>query len=314
MMRITKFFLLFCYSFSIYLFINRERVFVVWMCLEINLLSYIILVVSYTHGKLSNVSRSQGIYYFCIQSLGSFLFLLSYLSMRFSEYTTFSVWVIILGCLIKLGLFPFHRWVFKLSTRMTGYPFIILITLQKIPLYFFIFKIISSPLLALLIFRALVGVLILFYSRRIEQVIVASSIYVAVWFIFMFIISPKLTLTFYLIYVIQNFNVLWTNLTRSIKHDIYIARLSVIRFLAGLPPIGIFYVKFYFCSEFMEGVPFVYLVLIYLFGLIAIFLYLKFFWSEFFRPSYREYKRVKLTLLLPFSLLLLTILRIMFFF
>ena len=97
--------------FGILISISSRSWLYIWMGLEVNLLSFIPLIVCG-----SNDIESEGaIKYFLIQALGSCIVLFSYFSfMNFVNYNLymfdFGSYILIFGLILKMGIFPFHHW------------------------------------------------------------------------------------------------------------------------------------------------------------------------------------------------------------
>jgi len=130
--------------------------------------------------------------YFVPSIVGGLLWLLgSFCSQRFSL-------VIVLGLLLKLGLFPFQGWGFKVALRLGGFAlFCFLVPLKVGPLYLLLFCSSFQPILGLCSF--LIGIFYLYVSSCLSALLFGSSL---VSFFYFLLISPSVWFFYFFVYAI----------------------------------------------------------------------------------------------------------------
>jgi len=127
------FFFICIMSLGIFVCISSCRWLYIWIGLEINLLSFIPLIICG-----SNDIESEGaIKYFLVQSLGSSLILVSYFSfMIFLVGFTYGFklysWILICSLIVKIGMFPFHYWLPQVINRASWFNCFLVSVVQKI--------------------------------------------------------------------------------------------------------------------------------------------------------------------------------------
>jgi len=147
---------------------------IIWLFIELSSISFIIYII------FSKLKRDWSLSYFLIQSVGSVFLLLSFIFNEINEYKL-KVYrrVLLLLCfsvLLKVGIYPFHFWVLKISLTMKFKDLNLLLIIQKIaPLW-----ILSSFFVRILLLISLLGLLISTLSQfrvlRIILLLVYSSI------------------------------------------------------------------------------------------------------------------------------------------
>jgi len=119
--------------FGVFISISRCRWLYIWIGLEVNLLSFVPLVVCGSN----NLESEAAIKYFLVQALGSCVILFSYFSfMNFINCYVFGYriysYIIIIGLILKIGIFPFHHWLPQVMNRVSWFNCFLLSVIQKI--------------------------------------------------------------------------------------------------------------------------------------------------------------------------------------
>lgn len=170
-----------CISPFILLVVNSWII--IWLILEISSMSFVIFIVV----RSSKNKNDWGIIYFLIQVLGSVFLLYSFMYNEITffviKYFNICLFLIIVSVLLKLGIFPFHFWLIKLTLLINFKEIYLLLIIQKLaPLW-----LVSSFYIKLLILVSLVGIairtIIQFSVMRIILLIVLSSITHIRWII-----------------------------------------------------------------------------------------------------------------------------------
>lgn len=257
---VSSFFFLLC--FSIVFCLSSRHWFGVWLGLELNIISFIVLIIN---AKRLN-SRESSIKYFLLQALGRGLFLFGFML----SYIRAGFWglclgrelrsiFILVGLGIKLGASPFHFWVPRVINSLSWGNALILSTFQKVaPLLFLLylssFKI-TIPLVVLGVSRALVGGLGGLNQTQLRSLIGYSSINHIGWIIRVSLVSLYFSVFYLFVYLLNVVLIFWfiskidinkffsvslATKDGQIKKSIfYLCLLS----LGGLPPLLGFFPK-----------------------------------------------------------------------
>nr|YP_010384317.1 NADH dehydrogenase subunit 2 [Hemisquilla californiensis]UGW52175.1 NADH dehydrogenase subunit 2 [Hemisquilla californiensis] len=112
--------------FGLMMAVSSSSWFTAWIGLELNLLSFIPLISSETNQFSSEASLK----YFLTQALASAMILLA--SSALMAGVTFSLFLLTVALLIKMGAAPFHMWFPMVADGLGWLQFIVLSTIQKI--------------------------------------------------------------------------------------------------------------------------------------------------------------------------------------
>lgn len=213
-----------------------------WLCIE--LITLLLMGVSYT---LFTNSVSQLITYFLLQSISSFLLLVSYLLTRPILLT--------LSALLKLGIFPFMSWYINVVNRFPNFVFWLTRSFHKAPFLLILlqFNLLFSVELfwsSVLLTTLVRGVLILI-TLDFRLILVASSVGNNSWFLFSQQINVWVFLSFIFIYSVF-LGILVSLLGQSVKPRFFVSRLfeafsvrwwTFVLCISGLPPFPLFFLK-----------------------------------------------------------------------
>jgi len=230
--------------------------FTLWVCMEINLLSFIPLMRIDTKLKSNQWTHPPAaIHYFLIQALGSACLLISLLFSLIREFYTLGSASITIFILWKAGSAPFHFWYVTLIEQLSWFSIYFLRTAQKfIPLLRFIYR--GGTLLTLAgVANLIVGTVNRVQLNNIKLLIIYSSVYSIGWFLLA--IRTREKLIFFRIFALYSIaiGILCVNLafsgtrsysvsTRGGNHSYDALRtLIVLLILAGIPPWAAFYYK-----------------------------------------------------------------------
>nr|YP_010265225.1 NADH dehydrogenase subunit 2 [Allodia protenta]UIP57096.1 NADH dehydrogenase subunit 2 [Allodia protenta] len=223
----------------------------VWMGLEINLLSFIPLMID-----LNNLmSTESSLKYFLTQAFASSLLMLAMMLFMMFNNLTFFIdsfnfsFLISVPLMIKSGFAPFHFWFPNIMEGLNWMPNLILLTWQKIApmtilsymenLTFFIFFIILS---------AIIGAVGGLNQTSLRKILAFSSINHLGWMLSAMIFNESLWMMYFIIYsfisislilLFWQFNLFHINQIFSMNSNSAILKFNfLISFLslAGLPP------------------------------------------------------------------------------
>lgn len=274
----------FIYSLRIIIFFNFNSSFIFWIWLEFNIVIFLIVIVYERDRIKSSESFRQPLYYFLLQSFCStlFLFLIS------QDYIILKEKIILAVVIFKLGLIPFHFWIFKICEYLSLMPLFFLLNFQKIPLLIFLwndrYKIVFYILLINLIF----GITFLYKRKNITEFLIRSGICFMNWILFILIWNILGFILFLSKYFLFNF--LFLRLKKfsfynnyRISFFIKIFLLGV--FLVGFPPIIFFYYKIYLIKFITLNFNFLFNFLIWIFSFLCLICYFNFFFFNFFNTK-----------------------------
>lgn len=234
------------YLMRVLMFLNMSSMVSFWITLEINILVFIYMIRRILPDQESE--RSMMCFrYLVSQSIGSIMFITGSILVRVQESFIFQIYMII-GLLIKIGIFPFHRWVYNLCASLPIILVALLLTIQKIPVLLLLTYIKLEASYSIITLRSIFGSLFLIYRENIRELIVSSSLYFTFWVWVIFQLRSIWFMVIYILYAISTIIVLGASenidkglIESSEKLNIVIS----IIFLVGIPPIRMFFFKAY---------------------------------------------------------------------
>nr|QCX29665.1 NADH dehydrogenase subunit 2 [Blattisocius keegani] len=182
---------------SLILSTMSSSMFMIWMTLEMNLMSFIPLM------KILNISTSNSMMkYFIIQALSSSMLLLSIILNSKDNFNILMLSFISLW--LKLGMFPFQSWFFNISLYLTWNLWLMLNTSQKIislwSMNFFLVP--QNQMMTFIIMNALYSTIEIFNQNSIRWMINASSLNHMSWLLTLPSFSSNMWMIYMTIYII----------------------------------------------------------------------------------------------------------------
>lgn len=118
---------------SILIIVSSDRIFISWVALELNSLSFIPMIFLANSRRRTKFLGEAALKYFLVQTFGSVVLITVCLlsSLNFLSLTL-STEMIIIALLIKLGVAPFHSWRVRVGAGISWSAFFVLITIQKL--------------------------------------------------------------------------------------------------------------------------------------------------------------------------------------
>lgn len=182
--------------------IRRSNWLFLWLALEINIISFIPLIII----TRSNQETESAIKYFLIQALGSRILLIYSICIIYSALTsTIISTLLIIRLLIKLGAAPFHPWFPQVILGSTWSTCFLLSTWQKLaPLLLLVFMYTYAPVLLFFSsLTALIGGMLGINQSKLRSLIAYSSLVHLGWMIGLSYRGyPILTLAYFIIYTL----------------------------------------------------------------------------------------------------------------
>nr|YP_010952709.1 NADH dehydrogenase subunit 2 [Trapezia cymodoce]WMQ53129.1 NADH dehydrogenase subunit 2 [Trapezia cymodoce] len=282
------------FPFSSYLFlftlllgslltISSSSWFGMWVGLELNLLSFIPLILTKNNPLYSETALK----YFLIQALGS-----TFIIMSSCLYLSFSFIIsplIIMALLLKLGAAPFHFWFPHIMEGLSWPQAYILLSIQKLaPMYMlshfysYSFMIMFSAILS-----ALVGALGGLNVLSLRKIMAFSSINHMSWMLIAIFISDFMWFTYFIFYILISLSIIvffnsfhsyyfsdLLNLSYSNSYFTLLLPLNLLS-LGGLPPFTGFIPKWFMIQSMLMNEMLFPLMFLILSALITLFYYLR---------------------------------------
>jgi NADH-ubiquinone oxidoreductase chain 2 len=232
------------YVFSFALLGRNQNWFFIWMRIEINTFTFIVIVFF-----IKNIKKDILILFFSIQTISSFILLTAFLLLENKMPNIVEIsYTLILAIIIKMGAAPLHNWSIPIGIICSPLNIILFLTIQKI-FPFFIIKRYSNFFfyffLLFLIWGVLWGATQNISQRIFKNIIIISRISQLSWLLFRLI---NLTVwetyfIFYLCILVSIKKFFKKNLLRlfSQKNNFLIIILFIT--LGGLPPLIGFFPK-----------------------------------------------------------------------
>ncbi len=237
---------------------RTQNLFYGWIFLELNLIAFLTLLYRLKQSRVVLIK------YYSVQIISSLIFLGGILIIIVLDWGRL-IYIVGIALLLKLGLAPFHWWIFRLLEKVNWLSYFYLIGVQKvIPLYLLrVFSWNSSICQSLFLLNGLLGAIMGFYIARIRKILGISSI---VFFRSIVILAIDIDLLSSITIIYLGFNYLFFIFIK--KMNVYFLsplwfkgqrfETTIIFYFymitsAGLPPIVIFFLKYTFASYLLIG-------------------------------------------------------------
>nr|QNV11646.1 NADH dehydrogenase subunit 2 [Synapha fasciata] len=278
--------------------ISSNSWFGVWMGLEINLLSFIPLMID-TNNLLSTEASLK---YFLVQTFASLILLFSMMmfilfnnfiySMSINNYLYSSL--IFLALIIKSGMAPFHFWFPNVMEGLSWYMNLMLMTWQKIaPLIIISYLMMSKIYFLFIIISAITGAMGGLNQTSLRKIMAFSSINHLSWmmvammfneFMWLFYFFIYSLISFSIVFLFNSFKIFYINqLFNSMFNSKIFKFIILITFLslAGLPPFLGFLPKWLVIQSLMTTNHMFLIMILIMMSLITMFFYLRICYSSF---------------------------------
>lgn len=270
--------------------ISSSSLFGIWMGLEINLISFIPLVINLENNKKR---REAAIKYFLIQSIASsvvifsslvfFLFRGNFVSYGFNL-------IITLALATKLGMAPLHFWFPEVIEGLNWVNSLVLLTWQKIsPLVIMSLFFDPKVLIFISLISAITGAISGFNQTSFRKILAFSSISHLGWMGSLICMRKGLWVDYFSIYVLISFIICLSFWFFSLN---YFSQLSILKdlkikfivfinilSLGGLPPLLGFFPKWVAIFALMRSFPI--LIVLICSSLLTLYFYTRMCFSSF---------------------------------
>lgn len=226
----VKFLALIRYTLSMFIFLNSSSIILFWVIMEVNIISLIFMIFSYSEEPHREKSLN-AFSYLIVQTIGRVIFFIRMLSENRTPHYLRRI-LLSLSLITKIGIFPIQIWVFKIAPLLTPFILSILLSFQKIPLIILIVATNMETSLIIMISRVIIGRLMLIFRKSLIELSISSSIYFTFW---AWMIAQYRILRFFLrycIYFIVTIVLLKTqkSLTREGRNKSLRIRIVILRF------------------------------------------------------------------------------------
>ena len=280
----------------------------VWIGLEINLMSFIPLIICGSN----DIESERAVKYFLVQALGSCIILFSYfLFIGYFNYLyirSFYNYLIIFSLMLKIGIFPFHHWLPHIINGSRWFICFLLSVVQKVaPSFIMCFRVLGcrgSFILLLGSIGSLFGGINGLNQRQLRMIMAYSSIGHLGWIFCSIYYSFFIFIYYYLIYIFINFRVIILLIIYPLKTNnintfnyiptyyLFFLCFSFIS-LAGLPPFLGFYSKLLVIFYIVNFNQNLYCFFLITGSLINLFYYLSIFFNIFLISSFKNFYTAK---------------------
>nr|YP_010547118.1 NADH dehydrogenase subunit 2 [Nycteribia parvula]UYK51611.1 NADH dehydrogenase subunit 2 [Nycteribia parvula] len=281
-MNFTKLLFLLMLIFSSLISISSNSWFSMWIGLEINLMSFIPLMMD---NKL--MSSESSIKYFLIQTMSSMILLFSFSLMLFHFNEMYKIMMMI-SLLLKMGAAPFHFWFPSVMEGLSWMNVFILMTWQKLtPMilisYIFNYKLMIYIIVISSIISSLMGI----NQNSLRKFLSFSSINHLSWMISSMFISNLMMFMYFLFYSLMSFsmilyfnmfNISYMNqLYSTFFFNKYFKFLIIFNLMSygGLPPFLGFFPKWLIIQNLLNLNMFFLLFILIFSSLIFLYLYIQ---------------------------------------
>ena len=270
--------------------IRTTSYFLIWICLEINIIIFLPII-----SRESGLALENAIKYFLLQRWASIIYLTG-LTFSFFFFNSNNL-LLILRMIIKLGSAPFHGWFISIIKRSSLWILFLLSTIQKlIPLLILSnLNIGNSLIIFFLLITSLFVVLIIPRVINLTKILGISSLTNLNWFIISSQISAKIIIIYFRIYFILILRILFiynSNGTNSliqmnnINNFDKIILIFILISLGGLPPFLGFLSKVLVLKLAIYIFNYIFLLIIIYTSLIILYCYIsRFFFLLTYSPK-----------------------------
>nr|QHN55139.1 NADH dehydrogenase subunit 2 [Neodiprion sertifer] len=273
--------------FGILITVNSSSWIGAWMGMEVNLLSFIPLLMN--NNKLSKFSNSSMMYYIIQVGASSFLFmsiLMMKMNLGFMNMNFFMLFLQV-SLILKLGASPFHQWLVKIINNISWMNCFLILTLQKISPLFILINMNSSLFIYMsMILSGFMGSLLGLNQTSLKLIMVYSSINHMSWMFMSMLIDFYILLIYLLIYSLNNlmiciffsyFNMNYLNQVYKFNNMNYFMKFLVMMMflsMAGIPPMFGFIPKFFVFILMVKNMFFIECLMFIIFTLVVLFYYM----------------------------------------
>nr|YP_001798467.1 NADH dehydrogenase subunit 2 [Cryptopygus antarcticus]ABS57565.1 NADH dehydrogenase subunit 2 [Cryptopygus antarcticus] len=283
--------------------VSANSWFTCWLGLEINLMSFIPLILS----NLNNSTTEAAIKYFLVQAMAS-VFLIFFASAEplnmAMNFNSMMNPVIFMAMATKAGMAPFHFWFPQIMIKLPWMHCAIVLIWQKIaPFVLMSYFSSSNTTIFFILVSAAVGSLGGLNQTLTKMILTYSSIAHSSWMLMLSSISIYFWANYYLIYSLISTSLImpfylmnmnsFTDISKNFSSKIFkLSLIFSVMSLGGLPPLLGFSAKFLAIKLSLYFFPVYVILILILSSLISLFYYFKMIYSSLFLNTY-NFKMIK---------------------
>nr|YP_009251203.1 NADH dehydrogenase subunit 2 [Bactericera cockerelli]ANA07524.1 NADH dehydrogenase subunit 2 [Bactericera cockerelli] len=269
------------FVFSIVFAISSYSWLMIWMGMELNLISFIFILMR--NKTIMNTESSMK--YFMIQAIGSLIFLFS-INMNMISYNEIS-WITALvpplALILKAGMAPLHSWTPPVVSKFSPTSLFMFLTMQKLVPMVIIFSSWFSICTWIAFINIVVGSIGGIVQSSFYKMLIFSSINNIGWMFMSLMQSNLMFLMFFAVYTVMNYLVVKFIKLMKIKWMIQVKLnsfpqkllfFSLMMSLSGLPPFMGFIPKWMVVKKIFFFMPVLAFVSIFM-SVFTLFFYLK---------------------------------------
>lgn len=257
--------------------LNIDDWLIVWLGLELNIISYIILI----YKRYDIQILESCLKYFLIQSLGSALLLVSFYLYKILNR------LIVLLFSFKLGAGPFFFWFPSVCSGLGWLACYVLITFQKIIPLFLISRFLTWIIWYIIIISLIVGVFGSINQVNIKNLFAYSSIHHLGWLISCIFGNDLFWILYLLIYSLILVRLIFYLLIYDINNFYILGKCKrkswfIIGFIriGGLPPLLGFFLK-WSAFVYIFTINYIFVIFLLLISVIMLYIYLRVIYDTF---------------------------------
>nr|QSV12568.1 NADH dehydrogenase subunit 2 [Dolichoris vasculosae] len=297
--------------------LSTSNWFSLWLLMELNLISFIFMMMIDEHMKLNYL-----MIYFLLQSFCSMLYLFSSLNLFY--FSDFSLLMMVLSILVKMGMPPFFVWMYNLMMNLSWMFIYILSSLQKIIPIIILNSIINmnnvfinNLLIMILVFTMIWASMYALNFNSLKILMMMSSILNMSWLILLMFVNEILVINYKIIYfiIMMNLMIMFNMFNMKIISDTYMLKmldnkmyfmmmLSVLS-MAGIPPFFGFILK-WMSLKHMIMLPFNLMLVFIICSIISVIFYMRIIYSSmlmYYNTKKMHYKFINMKFNISYSMI-----------
>nr|YP_004021852.1 NADH dehydrogenase subunit 2 [Ramulus irregulariterdentatus]BAJ24478.1 NADH dehydrogenase subunit 2 [Ramulus irregulariterdentatus] len=277
---------------SVMISISSNSWFLVWMGMEMNIMSFIPMIL-----KQNNLnSKEASLTYFMVQTIASMLLMMSFIMMMLNinknNMNNTGEMLLTSSIMMKGGISPFHFWLPKMMEGINWISCTILMTWQKIIPMMLLSNMMKINMITItaMIMSIIIGAIGGLNQTSLRKLMAYSSISNSGWMLLAMMISETMWLTYFAFYMLMT--ITFTLMVN--KHKIYhmnqlmsMNETTLIKFMlmlnmlsiSGLPPMMGFLPKWMIIQSTMSSMQITIMTVMVMLTLVTIFYYLRIMFS-----------------------------------
>nr|BBD12691.1 NADH dehydrogenase subunit 2 [Dryococelus australis] len=275
---------------SVILSISSNSWFMVWMGMEINMMSFLPLIMEQKNMN----SKESALTYFLVQTIASMLLLMSVIMIMINNKKmnlyneSMSEMLLMSSLMMKSGISPFHFWMPKMMEGLNWNKCLILMTWQKITPLMMMSTVVKINMINItaMVLSIIIGAVGGLNQTSIRKLMAYSSISNNGWMLAAMMMSENLWLLYFIMYALMTMmmtlsmnvhKIFHMNQLMSMNESMYMKFILLINMLSisGLPPMLGFLPKWLVMQSSMSMNELMIMSMMVMLTLITIYYYLR---------------------------------------